>query len=144
MKTIITAIIFTLCITRTGLTQSPRPAYVPEDAVLAVINDPDGQTNVRAAASPNSRIVATIVDGERFWALPGGGWRRVWLTTGENGFMDSKRVAELRQEDSNRQVKIVSKQTEERQADGRQSEWRKQRDKLLIEALKTFLPTGNR
>ena len=58
--------------------------------------------------------------------------------------MDSKRVAELRQEDSNRQVKIVSKQTEERQADGRQSEWRKQRDKLLIEALKTFLPTGKR
>ena len=214
MKTIITAIILTLCIIQKGLAQSSRPAYVPEDAVLAVISDFEGQTNVRAAASVSSRIVATIPDGERFWALPGGEWRRVWLATGENGFMhrskvrvlsagvnrDTKtgwfevyyraiegfdgrksagkwthdstmpsmkearaRMAELFQEDSNRQVKIVSEQTAEgraeelqtaeqpsegrpsgKRSEGRPSEWTNVRDKLLIEALKTVLPSGNR
>jgi len=64
------------------------------------------------------------------------------------------RMAELFQEDSNRQVKIVSEQTAERRADelqtaeqpseGRPSEWTNVRDKLLIEALKTVLPSGNR
>jgi hypothetical protein len=203
-------IIFTLCLSQPGLTQSSRPAYVPEDAVLAVISDPEGQTNVRAAASAKSRIVATIPDGERFWALPEGDWRRVWLAIGENGFMHKSKVrvvsaganskrrigwfevyyrtiegfdgrkhlgnwtydstmqsmneararmTELLQEESNRQVKIVSeqnaerpiaeRQTEERQAKGRQSErrqsdWTNVRDKLLIEALKTVLPSGNR
>jgi hypothetical protein len=60
--------------------------------------------------------------------------------------------------DSNRQVKIVSEQTAERSAEerpdrhkaegskseGRQTEWTNVRDKLLIEALKTVLPSGNR
>jgi hypothetical protein len=92
MKTVITATILSLCMIQRGLTESSRPAYVPEDAVLAVINDPEGQTNIRAAASTKSRIVATVLDGERFWALPGGDWRRVWLASGENGFVHRSKI----------------------------------------------------
>jgi hypothetical protein len=55
-------------------------------------------------------------------------------------------------------VKVVSEQTAERSAEerpqghkaegskseGRQTEWTNVRDKLLIEVLKTVLPSGNR
>lgn len=64
----------------------------------AIINDPDGYTNVRAAADGKAEIVAKIVDGERFFfdELQGSKWVKVYRTADADaeciGYMHSSRV----------------------------------------------------
>jgi len=65
---------------------------------FAIINDPDGYTNVRAAADGKAEIVAKIVDGERFFfdEVPGSNWVKVYRTADADaeciGYMHSSRV----------------------------------------------------
>ena len=64
----------------------------------AIINDPDGYTNVRARADGKAEIVAKIVDGERFFfdEVPGSNWVKVYRTADADaeciGYMHSSRV----------------------------------------------------
>ena len=64
----------------------------------AIINDPDGYTNVRIKPDGNSKIVAKIVDGEKFFfdEVPGSKWVKVYRTANESaeciGYMHSSRV----------------------------------------------------
>ena len=64
----------------------------------AIINDPDGYTNVRAGADGKAKIVAKIVDGERFFfdEVPGSKWVKVYRTATADaeciGYMHSSRV----------------------------------------------------
>lgn len=64
----------------------------------AIINDPDGYTNVRAGADSKAKIVAKIVDGERFFfdEVPGSKWVKVYRTATADaeciGYMHSNRV----------------------------------------------------
>lgn len=64
----------------------------------AIINDPDGYTNVRAAADGKAEIVAKIVDGERFFfdEVQGSKWVKVYRTADADaeciGYMHSSRV----------------------------------------------------
>ncbi len=64
----------------------------------AIINDPDGYTNVRAAANSKAEIVAKIFDGERFFfdEVPGSKWVEVYRTASADaeriGYMHSSRV----------------------------------------------------
>lgn len=65
---------------------------------VAIINDPDGYTNVRARADGKAEIVAKIVDGERFFfdEVPGSKWVKVYRTATADaeciGYMHSSRV----------------------------------------------------
>ena len=65
---------------------------------VAIINDPDGYTNVRARADGKAEIVAKIVDGERFFfdEVPGSKWVKVYRTADADaeciGYMHSSRV----------------------------------------------------
>jgi archaellum component FlaG (FlaF/FlaG flagellin family) len=64
----------------------------------AIINDPDGFTNVRAQPDSKAEIVAKIVDGERFFfdEVPGSNWVKVYRTADADaeciGYMHSSRV----------------------------------------------------
>jgi len=64
----------------------------------AIINDPDGFTNVRAQPDSKAEIVAKIVDGERFFfdEVPGSKWVKVYRTADVEaeciGYMHSSRV----------------------------------------------------
>ena len=59
-----------------------------------VINDPDGFTNVRAARSRESAIVARAKNGEQldFNSDPNGDWWEVTLRSGKKGYMHSSRI----------------------------------------------------
>lgn len=64
---------------------------------VAVINDPDGYTNVRAKPNVKANIVAKIVDGERFFfdVVPGSNWVKVYRTADAPqyiGYMHNSRV----------------------------------------------------
>lgn len=64
----------------------------------AIINDPDGYTNVRAQPDGKAEVVAKIVDGERFFfdEVPGSNWVKVYRTATADaeciGYMHSSRV----------------------------------------------------
>ena len=64
----------------------------------AIINDPDGYTNVRAMPDGKAKIVAKIVDGERFFfdEVPGSNWVKVYRTADSEaqciGYMHNSRV----------------------------------------------------
>ncbi len=63
-------------------------------AQRAVINDPDGYTNVRTGQSSSSAIVAKVKAGEIFEFESGGDseWRKVTLASGKTGWMHVSRI----------------------------------------------------
>ncbi len=62
----------------------------------AVINDPDGYTNIRADSRGNSDIVARVNEGEEFLAEPSDAtWWRVTGPRGDSGYMHRSRVSLL-------------------------------------------------
>jgi len=64
----------------------------------AVINDPDGYTNVRATPDSKAEIVSKIIDGERFYfdEIPNSKWVKVYKTADSEaqciGYMHNSRV----------------------------------------------------
>lgn len=64
----------------------------------ALINDPDGWTNVRSMPDGEAEIVAKIVDGEEFYfdEVPGSNWVKVYRSADASadciGYMHSSRV----------------------------------------------------
>lgn len=74
-----------------------NPATPGEAFVLAaVINDPEGFTNIRAEASSQSPIVGKVVEGEKFLTYQQrGSWWRVRKGDGTTGFMFRKLIRVL-------------------------------------------------
>lgn len=73
------------------------PTYKEETVeagwVAALIQDPDGYTNVRAGPGTNSGIVTQIYAGETFYALPSKStWWQVRSVDGISGYMHASRV----------------------------------------------------
>ncbi len=70
----------------------------PAFALRGVIHDPDGFTYVRAGASKESAVVATVKSGEVFdFEVEDQGrrpseWRKVKLATGKEGYMHASRI----------------------------------------------------
>ena len=63
--------------------------------LLAVIDDPDGYTNVRAGQGTNYDVVTTVLEDEAFYVSPQGGdqdWWPVRTTSGHSGFMHRSRI----------------------------------------------------
>lgn len=61
--------------------------------VAAVIDDPEGYTNIRDAPRADARIVARVAADERFMAEPGpGDWWLVRTAEGETGYMSRSRI----------------------------------------------------
>jgi hypothetical protein len=83
----------------TPATTSPDPSISPPasvDNVLAdqaVIDDPDGYTNVRSGRSSSSEIVAVVRAGEVFsTSRQAGNWWQVKTASGQVGFMYASRI----------------------------------------------------
>ena len=73
----------------TGAAPAPVEAFV----VAAVINDPEGFTNVRAEKSSQSAIVGKVLEGEKFLTYQqSGAWWRVRKSDGTTGFMFRKLI----------------------------------------------------
>lgn len=76
----------------------PEPAAEPVAVdspfvQAAVIDDPDGYTNVRSGASVRAALVARVNEGERFTTYTQGGeWWRVRLADGRTGYMARSRI----------------------------------------------------
>jgi|GEM_PF-1919999 len=70
-------------------TNSPVEAFT----LAAVIDDPDGFTNIRAGQSTNAAIVGKVLEGEKFltYKQPGQWWR-VRKADGTTGFMFRKYI----------------------------------------------------
>lgn len=59
----------------------------------AVIDDPDGFTNIRAEKSSNSALIGQVKTGEVFYAIPSGdSWWQVAAIEGKTGFMNKNRI----------------------------------------------------
>lgn len=74
---------------------APAPATAPGEAytLAAVIDDPDGFTNIRAAQNTQSAIVGKVLEGEKFltYKQPGQWWR-VRKADGTMGYMFRKYI----------------------------------------------------
>lgn len=76
----------------------PQPGGAPAAAGLrfthpAVIDDPDGYTNVRSSASTQAAILARVEDGEVFTTFPQqGDWWQVRTADGTIGYMAASRI----------------------------------------------------
>jgi hypothetical protein len=77
---------------------NPYPETIPQDSGdklsdQAVIDDPDGYTNVRSGRSTSSVIVAVVRAGEVFsTSRQAGTWWRVRTASGQLGFMHASRI----------------------------------------------------
>jgi hypothetical protein len=63
--------------------------------VMAIIDDPDGYTNVRAGEGTDHDVVTTVREGEVFYVIPQGGdqnWWPVRTASGHSGFMHRSRI----------------------------------------------------
>ncbi|MCP4967071.1 MAG: hypothetical protein GY926_17790 [bacterium] len=63
--------------------------------LMAVIDDPDGYTNVRAGEGVDYDVVIRVVEGDVFYVIPQGGdqdWWPVRTTSGHSGFMHRSRI----------------------------------------------------
>jgi hypothetical protein len=82
---------------------SPAPRAEPTKqadrfGLRAVIDDPDGYTNVRAGPSGRSAIVDRVEDGETFVTFrQTGAWWRVRTSDGTLGYMSASRIRLLRE-----------------------------------------------
>ncbi len=86
MNTLGSIILSLLCI---------APFAAQADGLRGVIQDPDGYTNVRAAARSDSTVVDKVVLGEVFEfdaASEGARWMRVKLKNGKSGYVHASRV----------------------------------------------------
>ena len=85
-------LIFVLVLLCVGLT----PTQFASARTRAVINDPDGFTNVRAEPRENAAVVARVNAGEIFDfeydATGKGTWWKVKLASGKAGWMHSSRI----------------------------------------------------
>ncbi len=62
-------------------------------ALTAVIDDPDGYTNVRSMKSASGAIVAQVTEGEQFYTYPQkGDWWQIKTRDGRLGYMYSSRI----------------------------------------------------
>lgn len=61
----------------------------------AVINDPDGYTNVRSGPSKKYKVIEKILDNHVFAVTNWGKWCKVITPTGEDGYMHSSRVKKI-------------------------------------------------
>lgn len=69
-------------------------ASLAEPNRRAVINDPDGFSNIRAKASTNSAVVGTVKSGEEFLVEPSNAtWWKVRGPNGESGFLHRSRIS---------------------------------------------------
>ena len=74
-------------------TASPPSKTVQREELEAVINDPDGYTNVRSGPGIQRKVIGRIVDGEVFYVLSRRGeWWQVKTRDGKHGFMHHSRV----------------------------------------------------
>jgi hypothetical protein len=94
----------TLTVTDDGtvVSRSPakaRPAKL-SPPVAATLQGPGGHTDVRYADNPTSGITATVNNGERCIAIAisGSNWWRVWLASGQSGFVDKRSIRTLPEE----------------------------------------------
>ena len=72
---------------------SPKLDLLP-DEVKAVINDPDGYTNVRFGQGTKYDIITRVTEGEIFYTIPQKttDWWPVRTTDGKHGYMHSSRI----------------------------------------------------
>lgn len=60
---------------------------------LAVIDDPDGYTNMRSQKNAKSQIVALVVQGEEFFTyMQNGNWWQVRTAQGKVGYIHISRI----------------------------------------------------
>jgi hypothetical protein len=79
-----------------GATETPGTASngpVEAFTLAAVIDDPEGFTNIRSERSAKSRILGKVLDGEKFLTYKqSGAWWRVRKADGTTGFMFRKYI----------------------------------------------------
>lgn len=80
-----------------GGTEAADPAAPGEAFTLAaVINDPEGFTNIRAEPSSSSAILGKVLEGEKFLTYQqSGAWWRVRKADGTSGYMFRKLIRVL-------------------------------------------------
>lgn len=83
-----------------GLITNPLVQEQPSSDVRAVINDPDGYTNVRSTKSDisNKNIVFRVYRGEEFYVTDqqDGSWWRIKTKDGRLGYMHASRILILK------------------------------------------------
>ncbi len=72
----------------------------------AVINDPDGYTNVREGKSVNYNVIAKIYENEVFFAYPSAtsNWYQVITKNGTKGYVHNSRISFLNNNNSNQNI----------------------------------------
>jgi hypothetical protein len=72
----------------------------------AVINDPDGYTNVRDGKSVNYNVIAKIYENEVFFAYPStaSNWYPVITKNGIKGYVHNSRISFLSNNNSNQNI----------------------------------------
>jgi len=72
----------------------------------AVINDPDGYTNVREGKSVNYGVIAKIYENEVFYAYPSttSNWYPVITKNGTKGYVHNSRISFLSNSNSNQNI----------------------------------------
>ncbi len=72
----------------------------------AVINDPDGYTNVREGKSVNYDVIAKIYENEVFYAYPSNtsNWYPVITKNGTKGYVHNSRISFLSNNKSNQNI----------------------------------------
>jgi len=81
-----------------GAPEAPDDGAAPVEAFVlaAVINDPEGFTNIRAQASSQSAILGKVLEGEKFLTYQqSGSWWRVRKGDGTTGYMFRKLIRVL-------------------------------------------------
>lgn len=73
---------------------TPSPVEQPSSEVEAVIDDPDGYTNVRLGQGIQYDIIARVDEGEVFYVIPqqNGDWWPVRTQNNEYGYMHRSRI----------------------------------------------------
>jgi uncharacterized protein YgiM (DUF1202 family) len=70
-----------------------EPAPPPRRELQAVINDPDGYTNVRSGPGTQYEVLSKIVDNETFYVVSQqGSWWQVRTQDGTYGYMHRSRI----------------------------------------------------
>ena len=88
------------------LTIGAVSAQDPSSYKKAVINDPDGYTNVREGKSVNYDVIAKIYENEVFYAYPSNtsNWYPVITKNGTKGYVHNSRISFLSNNKSNQNI----------------------------------------